>query len=95
MFKIIVTASLLATMSTPVAAANQDYCKHYAQQAVWQYNKSLKIPKCYQGDNAVWTPDFQHHYQWCLSVPEKQARAGDDTRGQRLHQCNMAAYGHP
>jgi hypothetical protein len=85
----------LAVFALPASAASPEYCKHYADLALWQYHKSQTIPNCYQGDTAVWSPNFEHHYQWCLGVPERQARAGDKTRGERLHQCNMSAYGHP
>ena len=76
-------------------AASEGYCRHYAHQAVWQYHRSQEIPDCYRGDNAVWSPDFYHHYRWCLDVSYDQARNGDDMRGSRLHACSMAAYGHP
>jgi hypothetical protein len=42
----------------------------------------------------VWTPNFDHHFTWCLGVSHGQAMAGEDIRGNRLKQCNMAAYGH-
>ena len=95
MVRIFVAIAVVAIFSAHAEAADPGYCKHYAEQAIWQYNRSLKIPNCYQGDNAVWVPNFDHHYQWCLGVPYEQARAGDDMRGRRLHQCSMAAYGHP
>ncbi len=90
-----VAAAGLALISFAADAAPPDYCHHYADQALWQYHKSQTIPNCYQGDNAVWTLDWAHHYNWCLGVPIEQAREGDNLRGRRLHECSMAAYGHP
>jgi hypothetical protein len=82
-------------LGAPAIAAPPAYCQHYAQQAVWQFHRNQSIPGCFHGANAVWSPDWAHHYDWCLGAPIEQARAGDTQRGDRLHQCSFEAYGHP
>lgn len=60
-------------------AASQDYCQQYATTAVAQFQQAqakvmpnLAFP--------VWSDNYQHHYQWCLTVPESDAQLGSDFR---------------
>lgn len=60
-------------------AASPDYCQQYATSALAQFQsaKSMGIP----GLNfPVWSDNYQHHYQWCLTVSEAEAGLGSDFR---------------
>lgn len=94
---VMLAGALLSTSAnvSVARAADPGYCKHYAELAIWQYHRSQQIPNCYQGDNAVWVPNFPHHYDWCLGVSWEEAQRGEAIRGNRLRQCSMTAYGHP
>jgi len=84
-------AALVA--ATSAQAADPGYCHHYADLAVFQFNKNLSIPGCFHGADLRWNTNWDGHYSWCLSTDYDAARSEDDYRGMRLHQCNMAAYG--
>jgi hypothetical protein len=64
-------------------AADPYFCADYARVAVHQYEVASNHPnRCMSQihDFARWSPDYQHHYSWCLGVsrdqtwPERNAR---------------------
>jgi hypothetical protein len=85
MLAISAAAVVLGTLPVETRAANPGYCAHYADLAVWQYNRSRR--GCYQGTNRRWHGNYDVHYGWCLGVPEGMARAEDSARGAQLHAC--------
>ena len=73
-------------------AADAGYCQQYAATALEQFEeaaeagcKGLKYP--------VWSMDFDHHYQWCLTVPGARAQAGTVFRSKAFEMCSLAAQG--
>lgn len=59
------------------------FCQDYADTAVAQYTRATG--QKLQGIRPpVWSADFDHHYSWCLRVPEGQARAGTAMRREYL-----------
>jgi hypothetical protein len=89
------TAVGVASLSVSAGAANPDYCHHYASQAVWQFHRNQSIPGCFHGADNRWNPDWHVHFDWCLGAPIDAARTEDGYRGARLHECSLAAWGHP
>src|SRR3989338_8289249 len=72
-------SGLISVLAVPVFAAAPEYCGGYASAALLQFQKaqSLGIPNM---TLPVWTDNYQRHYQWCLTVPESDARTGSDFR---------------
>ena len=90
---VLVSIAMLS-IATPSYAANERYCRHYADQALWQLHRAQSIPGCFHGYNNVWNGNWDHHYNWCRSVSYQQARNGDSMRGDHLHECTYRAHGH-
>jgi len=92
--KSIVIALAALVGASSVQAANPGYCHHYADLAVFQFEKNQSIPGCFHGANLRWNPNWDGHYAWCLTADYDAARTEDDLPRARLHACNMDAYGH-
>ena len=93
-FAVAVTLIAISTPTIQAHAADAGYCAHYADQAVWQFNRNRSIPGCFHGADGHWHPDRAAHYGWCLTAPYEAVRAEDSYRGARLHECSFKAYGH-
>ena len=79
-----------ASGAATAQAADAGYCQQYAATALEQFEmaaaadcKGLKYP--------VWSMDFDHHYQWCLTVPVAHAQAGAAQRRKVFDFCMMIA----
>lgn len=85
--------AVAAGAALPALAADPDFCRDYARNAIQQYRIAMDHRRCAERvhDFAVWSPDFQHHYGWCLGVSRDQAWAGRNQRQELLSQC---AYRH-
>lgn len=62
--------------------AENTRCANYAQDAVDDYKTMRRHQECVIPDDPRWQPNYQNHYQWCLTarrewlVSEKKARDG-------------------
>ena len=82
-------------------AAGAAFCHQYAQQAVIQFNRSLAHHRCGRmivaqrvadgrseaDDEARWSPDLRHHYDWCRGVDPDKARSEGIGREDMLVAC--------
>jgi len=78
-------------------AADPDFCRDYARSAVSQYREAESREPCRERirDFAVWSPNWQHHYGWCLGVSRDQAWAGRRQREDFLDRCEHHGWDRP
>ena len=69
-------------------AADAGYCQQYATTALEQFEEAAAA-SCNGLKYPVWSMDFDHHYQWCLTVPVGQAQAGTAFRKKVFDFCMM------
>ena len=88
--KLIYTAILSSAFASQAMAANPSYCNKYANAAVGQYFQATqKYPQCAGGISGMrWMPDFQAHYNWCISADPAAVQHEWDQRGQYLYMCS-------
>ncbi len=60
-------------------------CNQYAKTAISQQNENLRR-RCRLNGNE-WSRDFNHHYRWCVQVPQSRADAGTLLRSKALRKC--------
>ncbi|MBW2710162.1 MAG: FecR domain-containing protein, partial [Deltaproteobacteria bacterium] len=61
-------------------------CRRYAETAVSQQEENLRRGCRFKGNE--WSANFNHHYNWCLQVPQSRADAGTRARAEALkHKC--------
>jgi hypothetical protein len=91
MTKFLSSAAIIAALvaSAGVArAADPDFCRDYARSAIDQYHRAVDLHCDWLlRDQAVWSPDYPHHYNWCRGVSREQADQGRDQRRDALDRC--------
>ena len=71
-------------------------CVRYARTAVAQYMQSLALRTyCPNLGYPVWSEDFNHHYQWCMRVPQENLQAEELNRANVLKQCETRRGNRP
>jgi hypothetical protein len=78
-----------ATVSVSAQAADRGFCEGYARAAVVQFRAAAHNDRC-RGllrDGAVWSPDFRHHFDWCLTVDRRDADGQRESRRVALDHC--------
>ena len=81
-------AALAALTSLPVEAAPPDFCQNYAQAAINQVRGALANPGCAASIKGPrWNPEFQVHYNWCLTQPIPAVEAERGARTGFLRAC--------
>jgi hypothetical protein len=81
---VVIIASGFAAQSSAALAASPGFCANYANTAVRQFERSRR---CFGGMNAMWQPNYQAHFGWCLRVSEGAAFEQDAIRRARLRDC--------
>jgi hypothetical protein len=69
--------------------AGKQYCAQYASSAVDDYRKMREHKKCFIRDNARWQPNYQNHYQWCLTAQHEWAVNEWKARDAHLVDCGV------
>ena len=69
-----------------------DFCDAYAKAAVSQFNYAVAhgVPGILF---PVWSDNFDHHYNWCLSVPRESAEQGAATRQSHIDSSSGTVKG--
>ena len=69
-------------------------CDQYAKTAVSQYMKNMESACGFTGP--AWSPDYNHHYDWCMRVPRTQSEAGTSQRTDDLaNRCGAVQPSQP
>jgi hypothetical protein len=74
----------LGTMSA--RAAGDEFCRNFSYQALEQFVEAQNLG-CQGLAYPVWSKDFDHHYNWCKTVPESEATRGGQQRLDILQKC--------
>ncbi len=88
-YKLVFLAGLMAFLALPSSsslAADSSFCKQYADQAIAQFKEGQRAA-CKDLDYPVWSTDFDHHFNWCLTAPMADAQKGMEQRVDVLDQC--------
>jgi hypothetical protein len=81
-------AAVVALAPQPGHAAPPDFCQNYAQAAINQVRGALANPACAASIKGPrWNPEFQVHYNWCLSQPIPAVEAERGARTGFLRAC--------
>jgi hypothetical protein len=78
-----------ATLGVSAQAADRGFCQGYARAAVVQFRAAAHNDRC-RGllrDDAAWSPDFRHHFDWCLTVDRREANGQRQSRKDALDHC--------
>lgn len=62
-------------------------CYQYAKRAVEQYQMSTRRPACRVRPDGRWQPNYENHYQWCLTTGNAALSAEQDARDNHLSRC--------
>jgi hypothetical protein len=97
-FRPVTCALLVGVMiaaAAPVAAADRDFCRDYAQAALRQVRAALNHQRCsVHLDNPTrWSPEYRAHFQWCQHVSKDTATDERAARHQVLQRCVHDAPG--
>jgi hypothetical protein len=68
------------------SGAHNDFCSQYADRALQQISERIERTGPVPANDPVWKKDFNHHYNWCLLVPESLAHKGSKQRQDWLAQ---------
>jgi len=83
----ILTAAL-AVLAPSAQAADPSYCKSYADAATNQVRAALANPGCArEARGPRWTPQYQVHFDWCLTQPVAAVEAERGARTGYLRAC--------
>jgi hypothetical protein len=83
-------AIAMAGWAGPVLAADFDYCRDYAREAMRQARVAIETPACsvfIENDPARWRMDYDAHFSWCLRKKYKEVDRERYARAERLEQC--------
>ena len=91
-----VTVALAAGASYAVAAhaADDHFCKDYAQAAVSQFRTAETHERCephLRDEGSRWSNDYRAHYDWCRGVSREQAWDERNARKAALQRCTQTA----
>jgi hypothetical protein len=82
------TALAILCSAMPVQAAEYGYCRAYARAAVQQFGQAEANPYCASHIGGPrWMPDYETHFDWCLSVAPYEAQHEWDSRSRLLYRC--------
>lgn len=69
----------------PTESPIVSHCKAYTHIAIQQFNDA-RNRQCGFANNR-WSPDFQHHFQWCVGVPVSVSNAETQARANLITKC--------
>jgi len=75
----------VAALVPAVQAANPAVCASYANRAVHQQHRNLKLGCGYVG--LRWQNNYAAHYSWCLTAPYNAVMGETAIRHKMLNQC--------
>ena len=77
----------LAAFTTEAPAAGAGECQRYARGAVEEFQNIQRRPSCRTNVSARWQPNYENHYNWCLSAPREWLRSEAKARDDHLIRC--------
>ena len=84
----ILTAALTVLAPLAAQAADPAYCQSYANAARNQVRAAMSNPACAPGARGPrWTPEYQVHFDWCLTQPIAAVEAERGARTGYLRAC--------
>jgi hypothetical protein len=78
---------LILCFTSSAYAASKGACAQYARRAIEQYQQTTKDRKCRIKGDARWQPNYQNHYNWCLTAPTAWLRSEEKARDDHLYGC--------
>lgn len=74
---------MLSCLAQNAVAADQKFCQRYATTSIKQYEAAVqeRMPNIHF---PVWSNDYNHHYSWCIRVPQVDAQKGITMRDQAI-----------
>jgi len=64
-------------------------CVDYARSAVKDYSTMQRHQECLIPDNPRWQPNYQNHYQWCLTARREWVASETKARDAHLIHCGV------
>jgi len=61
------------------------HCKNYTRIAIQQFNDARNRQCGFAGNR--WSPNFNHHFNWCTAVPVSASNAETQARANMIAQC--------
>jgi hypothetical protein len=86
------TGMLLLAGTTPksVQAAGREFCEAYAHDAVMQVRAAFSNRACeHHLEGTRWSPEWRVHFDWCLTVPPREADGERYARREHLRACGL------
>ena len=83
---VIASASLVG-FSPPASGEGNNVCARYAKRALVQYRVMTEQRKCRVKPDARWQPNYQNHYDWCVSARAGWPRSEEKARDDHLSKC--------
>src|SRR5262245_5630662 len=80
----------LVTPSLDAQAASEQRCRRYASSAVADYKQMRNIPKCSKRkpqDTVRWHPQYDLHFNWCLTAQDASLTYETHQRDEFLLDC--------
>jgi len=65
----------------------RNWCNHYAQTAVSQYDENKRLGCGFRGKE--WHGKYQSHYNWCRQVRQSEAEAATNSRAKAIEKCSL------
>lgn len=73
--------------SASIDDATKKRCAQYARNAIRQYQIMTEHPKCRVDTGGRWQPNYQDHYNWCLTAADAARRSEEKLRNDHLLAC--------
>ena len=83
----LIAAAALLTVTALAKTSTESACKSYAQNAVNDYHVMVKHEKCRVADSGRWQPNYENHYNWCVTAPTGWRLAEAKKRDAHLKRC--------
>ena len=80
-----IASGVVIAGGTAQAGAKKQFCKNYANTAVWQYKQSIKLECNFQ--SPYFHPARGLHKTWCMISPRSAAKTGEAKRASMLSLC--------
>lgn len=82
----ILTIACVVLSACPAWSADAEFCRHYTEDAIKKYENGIR-KGCQDLNFPVWSEDYNHHYNWCLTATETEVNQGKAYRDQQFEQC--------
>ena len=82
-------AVLAFALGSVANAADDGFCRAYAQAAVREVNHALEHGRCRdQMQGPRWSTDWRSHFAWCRHVSRDTAAGENEARRETLEACH-------